>query len=60
MSFQSDCDAIAELAGASKPGLRALNVQDAPHVIKGRSTRLTTSVDIDTALAGSQPNEVTT
>ena len=56
MSFQSDCDAVPELVGASKRGLRALNAQDAPHVSKGRGTRLTTSVDIDTALTESQPN----
>ena len=56
MSFQIDCDAVPELAGASKRGLRALNAQDAPHVSKGQGTRLTTSVDIDTALTASQPN----
>jgi len=56
MSFQSDCDAVAELAGASRRGLRALNALDAPHVSKGRFTRLTTSVNIDTALRASQPN----
>ena len=56
MSFQSDCDVVPELVGASKRGLRALKAQDAAHVSKARLTRLTTSVDVDTALSESQPN----
>ena len=43
MSFASDCDAVPELAGASKRGLRALNAQDAAHVSKLRATRLSTA-----------------
>lgn len=55
MSFASDCDAVPELLGASKRGLRALNAQDAAHVSKRPATRLSTSVDIDTACKASQP-----
>lgn len=55
MSFASDCDAVPELAGASKRGLRALNAQDVAHVSKRRATKLSTSVDIDTACKASQP-----
>jgi hypothetical protein len=55
MSFATDCDAVPELTGASKPGLRALNAQDAAHVRKRSATRLSTSVDIDTAFRPSQP-----
>lgn len=56
MSFQSDCESVPGLEGASRKGLRALNAQDAPHVRKSRLTRLTTSIDVDTALAAAQPN----
>lgn len=55
MSFASDCDAVPALAGASKRGLRALNAQDVAHVSKRRATKLSTSVDIDTACKASQP-----
>ena len=55
MSFASDCDAVPELLGASKRGLRALNAQDVAHVSKRRATKLSTSVDIDTACKASQP-----
>ncbi len=56
MSFLSDCNAIAELAGASKLGLQALNAQDAAHLHKRPASVLTTSIDIDSALRPSQPN----
>lgn len=56
MSFQSECDAMPTLRGRSKPGLRALKQKDASRVGKVQGTRLTTSVDIDDALMGSQPN----
>ena len=56
MSFLNDCDAIDELRGASKPGLQALNAQDAVHVHKLPDTVLTTSIDVDSALRPSQPN----
>ena len=56
MSFLSDCDAVPELLGASKPGLQALNAQDVAHVSKQPTTVLTTGIDIDTALTASQPN----
>ena len=55
MSFASDCDAEPELAGASRRGLRALSAQAAAHVSKRRGTRLSTSIDIDTAFKPSQP-----
>lgn len=55
MSFASDCDAIAELAGASRPGLHALNPPDRVHVAKRTQTVLTTGVDVDRALKTSQP-----
>ena len=55
MSFASDCDAVSELLGASKRGLHALNAQDVAHVSKRRATKLSTSVDIDTACKASQP-----
>jgi hypothetical protein len=56
MSFLSDCDAIPELVGASKPGLQALNARDAAHIHKQPDSVLTTSIDIDSALQPSQPN----
>ena len=55
MTFATDCDAVPELVGASKRGLRALNAQDAAHVSKLRATRLSTSIDLDTAFTASQP-----
>ncbi len=55
MSFASDCDAVPELSGASKRGLRALSAQDSVHVGKRSATKLTTSVDIDSAFKASQP-----
>lgn len=56
MSFLSDCEAVPELAGASKPGLQALNAQDLAHVGKRQQTVLTTSIDVDSACRASQPN----
>ena len=56
MSFASDCDAVPELLGASKRGLRALSAPDTTHVSKRPTTRLSTSIDIDTAFRESQPN----
>ena len=55
MSFASDCDAVPELLGASKRGLRALSAQDAARVSKRPATRLSTSIDIDSAFRASQP-----
>jgi hypothetical protein len=57
MSFASDCDAIPELIGASRPGLQALNPQDRVHVSKKLSTILTTGIDLDAALKVSQPKQ---
>ena len=55
MSFASDCDAVPELLGASKRGLRALSAHDAARVSKRPATRLSTSIDIDSAFRASQP-----
>lgn len=55
MSFASDCEAIADLSGASRPGLQALNPRDVQHVVKGPRTVLTTGVDLDSALKRSLP-----
>lgn len=55
MSFASDCDAVPELSGASKPGLQALNAADGAHVSRQPATVLTTSIDLDRALQPSLP-----
>lgn len=55
MSFASDCDGLPELLGASKRGLSALKAQDVAHVSKRRTTKLSTSIDIDNACKASQP-----
>ena len=56
MTFASACEEVPALGGKCLPGLRALKAQDRQRVAKKRQTRLTVSVDIDSALAPEQPN----
>lgn len=56
MSFASDCDAVPELKGASRPGLQALDAADGAHISQRPDTVLTTSLDLDQALQPSLPN----
>ena len=56
MTFASACEEVPALRGKCLPGLRALKAQDRQRVTKERQTRLTVSVDIDSALAPEQPN----
>ena len=56
MTFASACEKVPALRGKCLPGLRALKAQDRQRVTKKRQTRLTVSIDIDSALAPEQPN----
>ena len=56
MTFAGACKEVPALDGKCLPGLQALKAQDRQHVINERQTRLTVSVDVDSALAPEQPN----
>lgn len=56
MTFANACSEVPAPEGKCLPGLQALKAQDRQHVTKERRTRLTLSIDVDSALAPTQPN----